>query len=283
MNLKKVASILLSCAVAGTLFTGCGTTNPAQNVEQDTKIGMIKNLNASETLYDSLIRNAEERANIKISNHKYTFYDNLTTLQMGLESGSINEASTYKNVANYLMAKNPNVEFSPKHDYLKLADNFAFAMRAADTALKDSVNASIEEMKNDGTLENLTKTYITDLKFDADPPAVEFETFEGADTIKVGITGDLPPLDLILADGKPAGFNTALLAELGKRLKKNIEVVQFDSAARASALSSQKIDIAFWAIIPVNSDIPNDIDKPVGIELSTPYFKDDIIHINLKK
>ena len=284
MKLKKIASVLLSCAFAGMVFAGCGEIHDAQNPSPpDLKVGMIKNLNASENLYDNIIKQAEERAAVKITNHNYTFYDSLTLLQMGIESGSIDEVSTYKNVANYLIAKNPKFEIAPKHEYLKLSDNFAFAMRETDTELKNSVNAAIEAMQNDGTLENLTKTYITDLKADTDPPAVAFETFDGAETLKIGVTGDLPPLDLILADGTPAGFNTALISELGKRLQKNIEIVQIDSASRAAALQSGKIDISFWAIIPTDTNLPTDMDKPQGVELSAPYFKDDIVHIDLKK
>ena len=285
MKLKKIASVLLSCAVAGMVFTGCGETPNAQNsAAADLKVGMIKNLNASENLYDDIIKQAEELGGRKVTNHKYSFYDSLTLLQMGVESGSIDEVSTYKNVANYLMAKNPNkFEIAPKHDYLKLSDNFAFAMRETDTELKNSVSAAIEAMQNDGTLENLTKTYITDLKLDEDPPAVAFETFDGAETLKIGVTGDLPPLDLILADGTPAGFNTALISELGKRLQKNIEIVQIDSASRAAALQSGKIDIAFWAIIPADTNLSGDVDKPQGVELSAPYFQDEIVHLELKK
>ncbi len=283
MKLKKFASVLLSCAIAGTMFTGCGgDTTPAQN-SQEITIGRIKFLNASEALYDEVIKKVEEKANIKLSNHQTIFYDNLTTMQMGLESGSVQEASTYKSVADYLTAKNPKFEIVANHNPLKLQDNFAFAMRAEDTDLKNSVSAAIEAMQKDGTLENLTKTYITDLKKDEDPPAVAFETFEGADTIKIGVTGDLPPLDFVSADGKPAGFNTALLSELGKRLQKNIEVIDIDSAARAAALNAKTIDISFWAIIPKNEDMPVDVDKPQGVELSAPYFKDEITHISLKK
>ena len=284
MNLKKFASVLLSCALAGTIFTGCGgDTTPANNSQQEINVGRIKFLNASENLYDETIKKVEEKANIKLSNHQTIFYDNLSTMQMGLESGSVQEASTYKSVADYLVAKNPKFEIVARHNHLKLQDNFAFAMRAEDTDLKNSVSAAVEAMKNDGTLENLIKTYITDLNPNEELPAVAFENFAGADTIKIGVTGDLPPLDFVSADGKPAGFNTALLSELGKRLQKNIEVIDIDSAARAAALTAKTIDISFWAIIPSNKDIPFDIDKPQGVELSAPYFKDEITHIDLKK
>jgi polar amino acid transport system substrate-binding protein len=284
MKLKKIAGALLSCAIAGTIFTGCGNTTSTENsAPQEIKIGMIKNLNAAENLYNDIMEKIAERTNVKLNKHQYTFYDSLTMMQMGLDSGSIQEESTYKCVADYLMSKNPKVEISANHNNLKLIDNFAFAMRTEDTELKNSVDTAVEAMRQDGTLENLTKTYITDLNKAEDPPAVAFENFDGAESIKIGVTGDLPPLDFVSADGKAAGFNTALLSELGKRLEKNIEVINIDSAARAAALTSKTIDISFWAIIPTDSDIPGDIDKPQGVELSAPYFKDEIVHIELKK
>lgn len=284
MKLKKIASVLLSCVVAGTIFTGCGENpTPHNDVPTSVKIGMIKNLNASESLYNDTLKKISERTNVNLTSHEYTFYDSLTLLQMGLESGSVNEASTYQCVAKYLMARNPEFKIAPDHTHLKLADSFAFAMRADDTSLKDSVNAAITLMREDGTLDNLIKTYITDLNYQEDPPAVAFEHYDGADTIRVAVTGDLPPLDFVSADGKPAGFNTALLSELGKRLHKNIEVIDIDSAARAASLQSGKVDIAFWAIVPTGEDFPLDIDKPQGVELSAPYFRDDIIHISYQK
>ena len=50
----------------------------------------------------------------------------------------------------------------------------------------------------------------------------------------------------VAANGTPAGFNTAVLAEIGKRLERNIELVQVDSVGRALALAQGNVDVAFW-------------------------------------
>ena len=71
-------------------------------------------------------------------------------------------------------------------------------------------------------------------------------SFEGADTIKVAVTGSLPPMDYVGPDGAPAGFSTAVLAEIAKRLGKNIEIVVVDSVGRAAALASGVVDAVFW-------------------------------------
>ncbi|MBQ7630282.1 MAG: transporter substrate-binding domain-containing protein, partial [Selenomonadaceae bacterium] len=147
--------------------------------------------------------------------------------------------------------------------------------------LKKDIDKAINAMKKDGTLDKLVKQYITDANAD-DPPAVEMPKFDGAETLKVAVTGDLPPLDLVLADGKPAGFNTALIAELAKRINRNIEIIDIDGDARASALSSNRADVIFWAIIPVGDDRAKDIDTPEDAILSEPYFTDKITHIKIK-
>ena len=106
--------------------------------------------------------------------------------------------------------------------------------------------------------------------------------FDSAQTIKVAVTGDLPPLDYVSAGGKPAGFNTAVLAEIGKRMLKNIELVEINAGARAAALTSKQADVVFWAIVPVSEIIPEDSDKPAGIELTNPYYKDKVVHVSFK-
>ena len=79
-----------------------------------------------------------------------------------------------------------------------------------------------------------------------EPVSAEMEKIEGADIIRVGVTGDLPPFDFISEAGVPAGYNTAILAEIGKRIRKNIELVNIDAGGRALALSSGMVDVVFW-------------------------------------
>ena len=127
---------------------------------------------------------------------------------------------------------------------------------------------------------NDTDKYITNAA--AVPEAVAMNHFDGAETLTVGVTGDLPPLDLVLADGTPAGFNTAVLAELGKRLGKNIALVQVSSSARAAALVSGQVDIIFWVVVPADdSGRPKDLDTPAGVAVTAPYYQDVVVNVNL--
>ena len=166
----------------------------------------------------------------------------------------------------------------------KLEDTLCFAVREGDTMLKNDLDKAIKAMTADGTLANLSKKYIIDLKNGEAPPAVPITKIDGANTIKVAVTGDLPPFDMVLADGTPAGFSTAVLAEVSKRINKNIELINVDSAARASMLSSKGADVVFWVAVPKNSNLfPENIDKPTGIAVSEPYYRDFVTHVGLKE
>ena len=114
------------------------------------------------------------------------------------------------------------------------------------TALRDEFNAAITDMKADGTLDRLVKEQIDDLIDSGEIKPIELPHFDGAETVKIAVTGALPPMDYVAADGTPAGFNTAVLAEIGQRTGKNIELVVVDSLGRAAALASGAVDAVFW-------------------------------------
>ena len=281
MKLKK---FLATICAAGLLMTGCGgekvVDKPADNSAGDSvKLGMITHLNIDEIKMGEILDKFDSK-----TLHQPKFYDSLKLIQMGIESGEIDRFSTYKSVAEYIVSANDKLEIVPNDALNKLNDNFCFAVRKEDTALKADLDRVIGEMKADGSLDKLVKEYITDVDKGQAPPQIEIPAIDGAATIKVGVTGDLPPLDYVSADGNAAGFNTAMLAEIAKRLNRNIKIIDIDSAARAIALTSKQIDVVFWVIVPFgNNEMPADIDKPEGLELSAPYFKDNLECIRLKK
>lgn len=281
---------LATICAATLLLTGCGggekiADKPNNNYSaSELKLGMMKHLNTDEEKMGTVLDTAAEKFGFKGTKHLPKFYDSLKLMQLGIMSGEIKVISTYKSVADYLVAKNDKFEIIPNDALNKLSDYFCFAVRKDETALRIDIDRAINEMKADGSLDRLINDYITKVDKEKDPPKVELPKFIGADTIKVGVTGDLPPLDLILPDNSPSGFNTAMLAEISKRLGKNIETVQIETGARAAALDSKLIDVVFWVILPFGGNgVPSDIDMPEGMELSEPYFKDDVTVVKLKE
>ena len=261
-----------------TFLTGCGSETPSQ--EKIEKVGMLTRSNLDEKQIDDYTKNFNSAHGVTTA-QQTTYYNNLNSMQMGLTSGQIDSIRTYGSVANYMTGRDSNLAIKDSQT-VQLVDNFSCALREEDSELKEQINSAIDSMKNDGTLNNLVEKFIKNLKPDEDPPAVSMPQIDGAEIIKVGVTGDLPPLDLILADGTPAGFNTAVLAEISQRINKNIEIVTIDSSTRAAALMSGNVDVIFWTVTPEGeSPLPKNSDTPAGVALTNSYYQDVVVDVGL--
>lgn len=120
--------------------------------------------------------------------------------------------------------------------------SFAMAMRPADGALCEELNAVISELDEDGTLKALTVAYV-----EADEPmeCYEKKNASGKKTLYVGVTGTVPPLDRVDEDGVPCGFSVAFLEELGKRTGYRFETVLIEPEDSFIVLNSGKVDLLF--------------------------------------
>lgn len=201
----------------------------------------------------------EEEPNREVA--KIRYFDTLDSMVMALKSGEINAISGLpQTTANYLCAKDPSLKMPYKYiwdrerkketfadvAFKRISDGFTFMMLEKNTALRDQFNAVLGEMYKEGVVENLHKEHILNLEKGIEPSPVIPEYKAGRETLKIAVTGDFPPMDYVSANGTFAGFNTALVSEIGKRLDKNITMVQVTSVGRATALASGTVDVVFW-------------------------------------
>ena len=191
-------------------------------------------------------------------NVEITFFDTLDAMLMALEAGDIDSMEVYSSTAQYLVNNNPELAlvltlgdemevntFAELALHGLMANDFAFMFMEKDADLRDAFDAalaSITEAKKD----QLIQDNITAAINGEEVKPVQMPVIDGAETIRVAVTGSLPPMDYVAADGSPAGYNTAVLAEISKRIGKNIELVIVDSVGRAAALSSGTVDAVFW-------------------------------------
>ena len=204
----------------------------------------------------------------KIEGSIVTFYDSLMLMQMALSRSEIDVLVAPECVGEYMLRTNPNYKLRGLM-INKIPTLLAFGFLEEKKDLRDRFNKAIEDMEREGTIVILTRDFISGPGA-MNPYAVEFEHFDGAETINIAVTGEQPPLDYVSSDGKPAGFNTAILAEIGKRLRVNINIVIVETGSRVMALNSGRADVVFWFQV-----FPNNLaqlDIPAGVITSTPYY-----------
>ena len=218
--------------------------NTAALAEEQGVLGRLTKLNVDETTLTEAI---SESYFSKVPFSRYQFFDNLNSMVSALASGHINGMALDEYTAKYLLSRTEEFTiYNPPESAPSYALNFSMLLRGEDAALRDRISEAIESMKSDGTLEALKKQYVDEVIAGAEPEAIVPETFDGAQTLRVALTGDRPPMDYFSKAGNPIGFNTALVSEVGKRLAMNVEFVPIDTAARAIALNSQITDVVFW-------------------------------------
>ncbi len=211
------------------------------------------------------------------------FYDSLLAMQLALRARHIDEIVLPEFVVMYLMANNPK-DYEIQFSLNMMPSTISFGFKAGNNALKKDFDAAIKAMKADGTLMTIQDRFITNLGSN-EPEEVKFTEFKGSPSIKVAVTGDLPPIDYIAADGRATGYNTAILAEIGKRLKRNIRVLSVDAGGRSAALASERADVVFWYRNTEGIKTPKKLGKNLkgvmvdssakGVLLSEPYFEWD--------
>jgi ABC-type amino acid transport substrate-binding protein len=178
------------------------------------------------------------------------FVDSLTDGLLMLRSGKVDILDVEVFSARYLAQRNPDLYVYNTEGW-RTSTHVMFKLALKDQFIK--VNDSIKSMNQDGTMQKLSEKWITNLPVGEEPSGGEIKTIAGAETLKIGISGDQPPLDYIAADGTPGGFNVAMLSEISRRAGINIKMVIVNSGSRFAALESGKIDSFLWQNAPITN------------------------------
>ncbi|MDD2491288.1 MAG: transporter substrate-binding domain-containing protein [Bacteroidales bacterium] len=187
-----------------------------------------------------------------------------------LKSGKIDGYPSHQFAADYLLKRDSQVVAIPVLD-VPIEGHAIMAVRTEDFKLKTMLDSAIIILRDNGTISALEQEWIMNLPAENEPTFNEIPVIEGAPSYYVGVAGDLPPLDYVASDGFPAGFNVALLSEIGKILNINFKFVSLETQARFTALASKKIDVIFCHFQSTNTEYFNEL-KNEGWVATQPYF-----------
>lgn len=223
------------------ILTGCSSRETAKikNIS-DLKgkfIGMTTSANSPEMIMSSYTKA------IGAAPKEVVYFNNTSDAVTAVMTGKVDAVYVLKFCGDYYLKKNSDlnvVEFK-----LNSEAGIMMAVRSEDQQLKADLDKAITTLKENGTLKALEEKWITNLPTDNEATNNEIQKNAEAKTVYVGVSGDFVPLDYIAADGRPAGYNVALLNEVGKLINVNFEFVSIENQARFAALSSKKIDVIF--------------------------------------
>lgn len=281
MMMKKKLAITMTALTLCIAITACSNSPseskkedsiPVSNSTDETESKLIAGVLEQNSVEESarthwIQAKKESNAGSQVASQiEYKPFSSLNTMLMELNAGKVDYLRLPSSVGNYLANSDDKLIVRMRKSPLQ---HYHMAARADDTVLCDEINNAIDGLKTDGTLDQLATEYITNAK--STPTPNKLVKHDGGETYVVAVTGDLPPLDYVSADGIPAGFNVALLNAISEKTGSNFEIVQLDAAARLSALESGKVDLVFWIGCYSNNDFEPQTDN---VSLSNSYFEE---------
>ena len=257
--MKKLSIVLSMLLVLSLLLSACGKNNDdpiTEWTDLDGKKLAGFGFAISENEFATMMNNA-----LDIKLEGAVIVPTPAEMALLIQNGQADAGVTHVYNAKYICSRNDDL------DYIVGGPMAASMVFNNGSALKAEIDQAIATLKGNGVIDNLKETWLSDEAMKSDPQPATIETIPGAETIKVGISGVLAPMDYATADGKPGGFNVALIGEISKLIGKNIEFVNIDPDSKFLALSSGTIDLFFWNFY--NSFITEDY------EVSEPYLEDN--------
>ncbi len=278
--MKKKICMAISLLLAVVIFSGCSS--------QVIKITAYSDLNekivaqpASPIPAQNFKAAVEERYTIALKDFK--FFDTSSSAVAALKSGQVDAVMLPDFSAEFFEKQNSDLlAIFPPITETKNTVHFSYLGDKAEFGA--ALDAAIDELTADGTLDALKKKYTTDLKDPSSIAGAEIPKIDGAATIIVGVSGDIPPIDYIAANGKSVGYSIEVLTLLSKKLNVNFEIKQISNEAKFTALVSGKVDLIFFQVLNKNLDSENTIKSVFpNVVFSKPYLIFDRAAMLVKK
>ncbi len=269
--MKKLVALMTALVLCIGAFVGCFA-------EEEGEIGLLTLQGIDQ---EELNENLKDIIFNVLPFSGYKYFDTFNNMITALGTGTIKAIETDEYVAGFLFSRMEGFTRYICDDLPVYHASFSMLLRNEDTALRDRISQVLLDMREDGTLDALKKQYIDDVIAGNEPEAVTPEHFQDADTIKLAVTGDRPPMDYFSTSGESIGFNTALVAEVAKRMRINVELVSVDAGARAVALASGAADVVFWVGTGDfdNWENADSEDQPENTILTAPFLKGSIYYV----
>lgn len=270
--MKKFSKIVAGVMLAGmTMLSACVSAEQSQ-VKDERIYGLLYFAQPIEKVTEDFVQNGLKPP---------VYFDDLNSMLLALQAKKIDAiVEIPEPVAEYICNHNQNMQsiVNPHEQY---RGNLFLRMGTMEnnTKVNGLLNTAIKELQANGKLDALQKKYVEAyLQKGKEPKPVAMPKFTNAPIIKVAVTGDNPPIDLVAADGTPAGFNVAMLAEIGKLKKVNIIPIPMNSGARFLSLTKGIVDAIFFIDEAVYdnakvTEFYNSTDIPKNICVTDAYAK----------
>lgn len=194
-------------------------------------------------------------------------YDDILGPIEALKTKRVDAVVTVYPNAQYALSNNPDLTLMPN---ALARRGLSFVVANGNTALRDSINRVILEMKADGTMDNIAARWMKPGKPLQEVP--EIENVESDRVLRVGMSATYPPFAFIGANGRIIGYEAEMAQNMAKRMGMRVELSNIKFSGMISALQAGTVDVI--------ASLQSPTDKPRHhVEFSEPYYECELVAI----
>ena len=238
------------------LLTGCTST---KDTAASTTIKSIEDL---QNKHIGMVQAAicEQIASEKFPNAEVTEFNEYTDMVSALKAGQIDAMMTSYPTA--FLVKKSIPEFVVLDDPVS-NNQAAVGVKKGNTELLDKINACLDELKSNGTLDDMLSRWYSMDNANYNMPDIPLPT-EG-EPLKVGINPYIEPSSFLDSNGKVIGLDGELIRRIAQYLNRPIVLDEMTMATYPLALASGRVDmvVSNFIINPALED---------NVSFSQPYF-----------
>ena len=188
-------------------------------------------------IYDGIVAKSLPSADV-------VYFDGEANIITSLLSGKIDAFAIDEPIAIAMTAADNRLSYIP--EYLNRYDNAFFVSKDGDAALLEELNSFIRQLRDDGTLAELQKTWFgTD---ESKKTVAPYETFPAPrGTLRVAQDGETPPFSYV-RDNRVVGYDMDILARFCEARGYGLKFVTMDFPGFIPAVQSGRCDIAAGGI-----------------------------------
>jgi polar amino acid transport system substrate-binding protein len=244
--------VLLAC---GLFTTACSRRSPISSVEQ---LGGKEFAVPTGTVADKLVSS-------KFPDAKFLYFNSVLDAAMAVKAGKADAAAYDEPILRNIAGKNPGLTVLPTPITV---DDYGFAVRLGDQALKDAIDGVVRDARADGTYQQMMNRWLPKQGDPGPMPALPAGDGSGG-VLRFGTAGVTEPFSFVDGSQSVTGLDIELAKRVAARLNKRLEVVNMDFGAMIPALIASKVDM-IGACITITEE------RKKSVLFSEPYYKGGI-------
>ncbi len=183
------------------------------------------------TVADQLVRSRFPRARFK-------YFNSVMDACMAVQAGKADAAAYDEPILRNFAAIHPGLKVLPG---MITVDQYGYAVRPADTRLKQAIDEVLTELKASGEYDRMLARWLP--AHGAPGPMPEFDAGGARGTLRFGTSAVTEPFSFVDGSRNVVGLDIELVRHFARKLDMQLEVVNMEFGGMIPALVAGKVDV----------------------------------------